>query len=97
MMTRCLVILFPLTCSMPMAMGPGEAMLEHTVVFEREVRGRIHRFTCTKRCHTHVDIPLQVFYRAQRRNVPIDLDMLIEQVIAKELCDGKDKAQGPDR
>jgi hypothetical protein len=82
---------------MQMAMGPGEAMLEHTVVFEREVRGRIHRFKCTKRCYTHVDIPLQVFYRAQRRNVPVDLDLLIEQMIVKEISDGKDKAQGPYR
>jgi len=65
-------------------MGPGEDMLEHTVVFEREVKGRIHKFKCTKRCHMHVDIPLQVFYRAHRMNVPVDIDMLIDQMTTKE-------------
>jgi hypothetical protein len=72
-------------------------MLEHTVIFEREVRGRIHRFTCTRKCHTHVDIPLQVFYRAQRMNVPVDIETLIEQIVSKETHDGKSEAQGPDR
>ena len=76
---------------MQTAMEAGEGMLEHTVVFERKVRGRIHRFKCTKRCHTHVDIPLQIFYRAQRRNVPVDLDVLIEQMVVKEIRDEKDK------
>jgi hypothetical protein len=66
-------------------------MLEHTVVFEREIRGRIHRFKCTKKCHTHVDIPLQVFYRAQRMNVPVDLDALIGQIVTKENYEGKPK------
>jgi hypothetical protein len=72
-------------------------MLEHTVVFEREVRGRIHRFKCTKKCHTHVDIPLQVFYRAQRMNVPVDIETLIGQIAFKETHESSRKTQNFDR
>ena len=91
MMTRCPVILSPTTCFILMVMGPGEVMLEHTVILEREVKGRIHRFKCTKHCHTHVDIPLQVFYRAHRMNVPVDIDVLIDQITIKEIHDGRNK------
>jgi hypothetical protein len=80
-----------------MVRGPGGVMLEHTVVFERKLKGRIHRFKCTRHCHTHVDIPLQVFYRAQRMNVPVDIESLIEQIVSKETHDKKGKAQDPDR
>jgi hypothetical protein len=71
--------------------GPGEAMLEHTVVFERKVKGKVHRFKCTKHCHTHVDIPLQVFYRAHRMNVPVDIELLIDQITFKETHEKKNR------
>jgi hypothetical protein len=96
-MTRYPVILSPLTCFIQIITVAGGVMLEHTVVFERMVRGRIHRFRCTKRCHTHVDIPLQVFYRAQRMNVPVDIETLIEQIACKESHGRKHKTQDPGR
>jgi hypothetical protein len=77
--------LSPIIFSILVAEGLGEAVLEHTVIFEREVKGRIHRFKFKKRCHTHVDIPLQVFYRAHRRKVQVDIETLIDQMVVKEV------------
>ena len=54
------------------------SLLNHTVVFEREVRGRVHRFTYSMPCRMHHEIYETIVERAGRRNVILDIESLID-------------------
>lgn len=52
-----------------------------TIVLERTVNGKIHRTTITKNCFMHCDIINDLYSRALKRNVPIDIDDLFNMVV----------------
>jgi hypothetical protein len=62
-------------------------IFRHRVTFERRVNGRIHRFSYSKDCRLHADIYEAVFERALRRGVIVDINSLIDSVVATS-CDG---------
>ncbi|MFH0754582.1 MAG: hypothetical protein V2A70_08455 [Candidatus Omnitrophota bacterium] len=59
------------------------SIYKHTVIFERVVNGRVHRFKYSKDCRLHSDIYEAVFDRALRRNVVVDINDLIDSVVCK--------------
>ena len=56
---------------------------KHTVIFERIVQGRVHRFKYSMDCRLHSDIYEAVFNRALRRNVVVDINYLIDSATVK--------------
>jgi len=49
------------------------------VTFERVVNGRVHRYTKCALCRSAFDIAFDIFLRAVRRNIKVDLIDLMDQ------------------
>lgn len=64
-------------------MGVTSSIYKHTVIFERQVNGRVHRFKYTMDCRLHSDIYEAVLERAIRRNVMVDVNALIDSAVGK--------------
>ena len=56
---------------------------QHTIILERTVNGRKHRFSLTKICSGPFEIALDLYLRAAKRGIEIDVFQLMKEQFVK--------------
>ena len=56
---------------------------KHTIILERTVNGRKHRFSLTKFCSGTFDIAMDLYLRASKRGVDIDVFQIMKEQLVK--------------
>ena len=56
-------------------------MRELTVIFERHIKGRVHRTVLTRTCYLHCDVVGILFERANRYCPELSIESLFDQIV----------------